>query len=130
MIENHAVIASQRWLLNRSLLLVFLCTLLGAAAQVFMKTGAIMLSRPTPIQILTNLPLLFGYALYGLSTILLVLALRKGQLSILYPIISLTYVWVTILSLLIFKESMNSFKLAGLAIVMLGVAVLGRDGGK
>src|SRR3712207_7394559 len=41
---------------------------------------------------------LFGYSLYAVSTMLLVLALRKGQLSLLYPIISLTYVWVTLLS--------------------------------
>jgi multidrug transporter EmrE-like cation transporter len=39
----------------------------------------------------------------------------------------LTYVWVTILSLLIFKESMNVYKVVGLSVVVAGVAVLGRD---
>jgi multidrug transporter EmrE-like cation transporter len=115
---------------DRSVLLVFCCTVLGAAAQVFMKMGAVQIAKPTPVQILTNVPLLTGYCLYGCSTGLLVLALRKGQLSILYPIISLTYVWVAVLSLLIFNETMNGFKAAGLAVIVFGVAILGMGGGQ
>ncbi|MGH9627209.1 MAG: EamA family transporter [Bryobacteraceae bacterium] len=120
-----------RRLSNQSVLLVFCCTLIGAAAQIFMKTGANRLNQQNLVDIViatvTNLPLLFGYCLYGMSTMFLVLALRKGQLSLLYPIISLTYVWVTILSMLIFHESMNPFKAVGLTIVVAGVAVLGMD---
>lgn len=117
-----------RVLKHSSVLLVFCCTLLGAAAQVFMKIGATQIARPTPAQMLTNLPLMTGYSLYGLSTGLLVLALRKGQLSILYPVISLTYVWVAILSMIVFGETMNVFKALGLMIIIAGVAVLGKDG--
>jgi uncharacterized membrane protein len=58
----------------------------------------------------------------------MVFALRDGELSILYPIIALTYVWVTILSVLFFHESMNAFKLLGVAVVVTGVTVLGRGG--
>lgn len=119
--------SATRALLDRSVLLVFCCTLLGAAAQVFFKLGAGSLTKSNPVQMLTNPVLLSGYCLYGLSTGLLVLALRKGQLSILYPVISLTYVWVALLSMVIFKESMNGFKALGLAIVVVGVAILGRD---
>ena len=74
----------------------------------------------------TSLPLLAGYCLYGLNTVLLVFALRDGELSILYPIIALTYVWVTILSVVLFHETMNFFKVAGVAVVVIGVAVMGR----
>jgi multidrug transporter EmrE-like cation transporter len=116
-----------RIILNHPIALVFGCTLLGAAAQVFMKMGAIGLSRSAPLQLLTNFPLLFGYSLYGISTLFLVLALRRGQLSILYPVIALTYVWVTILSMLIFRETMNVVKGIGLAIVVGGVGILGTE---
>ena len=95
-----------------------------------MKSGANVLASTSPVDILTNPPLFAGYCLYGLSTVLLVLALRDGELSILYPVISLTYVWVTILSVVIFEESLNPFKLLGIAVIVLGVAVLGRDGKK
>jgi multidrug transporter EmrE-like cation transporter len=105
--------------------LVFCCTLLGAAAQILMKLGANRLAKPSLLQMITNLPLLIGYCFYGMSTLLLVLALRKAHLSVLYPIISLTYVWVTVLSMFIFHEQMNAFKIIGLTIVVSGVAVLG-----
>ena len=106
---------------------MFLCTLLGAAAQILLKIGATQLVSANPLRMLMNPWLFSGYALYGLSTGLLILALRKGQLSLLYPVISLTYVWVTILSLIIFRESMNPYKIIGLSVVVAGVAVLGRD---
>ncbi len=94
------------------------------------KKGAVALgSNPTMLQtalamILT--PSLFaGYSMYGVSTILLVMALRHGQLSLLYPVFAMTYVWVTVLSVLVFHESMNAFKLAGIAVIVGGIAVLG-----
>jgi multidrug transporter EmrE-like cation transporter len=120
-------------LAERSVLLVFLCTLIGAAAQVFFKLGAMSLGGKTlaqvlanPVPVILNPSLLMAYSLYGINTALLTLALRKGQLSVLYPVISLTYVWVTLLSILIFQEHMNFMKALGLAIVVAGVAVLGR----
>jgi uncharacterized membrane protein len=76
----------------------------------------------------TNLPLFCGYALYGVNTLLLVLALRDGELSMLYPIIALTYVWVTLLSYAMLPEKPNMYKNVGIAIIVIGVAVLGRGG--
>ena len=111
---------------RQSVALVFGCTLFGAAAQILIKSGANTLTSSNPLAMITNLPLMAGYSLYGISTVMLVLALRDGELSILYPVISLTYVWVTFLSLLLFKESMNPYKLLGVLIIVLGVAILGR----
>jgi multidrug transporter EmrE-like cation transporter len=115
---------------RRSVLLVFGCTVLGAAAQIFMKSGANHLAHPGLIGMATNLPLLSGLVLYGLSTVLLVLALKDGELSLLYPVIALTYVWVTVLSLVLFHDKPNPYKLAGITIIVIGVSVLGRGGKK
>jgi multidrug transporter EmrE-like cation transporter len=119
---------------KQSIGLVFCCTILGAAAQILMKSGAIAVADPGVSAVLlamfSNPPLLGGYCLYALSTVLLVLALRDGQLSLLYPVIALTYVWVTILSVVFFQETINPFKLTGIAIIVSGVAVLGKKGGK
>lgn len=76
--------------------------------------------------LLTNLPLIAGYALYGINTLLLVLALREGELSTLYPIIALTYVWVILISYTVLGEESNWYKNAGIAFIVVGVAVLGR----
>src|SRR5947208_1287908 len=90
---------------KQAVLLVFLCTLSGAAAQMFMKLGANRIEHPTIVQLISNIPLMTGYALYGMNTLMLALALKNAPLSLVYPIISLTYVWVTILSVMIFHES-------------------------
>ena len=108
--------------------LVFCCTILGAAAQILMKTGANHMTQSGLLGMVTNLPLMGGYCLYGISTLLLVLALKDGELSLLYPVIALTYVWVTVLSSLIFHDSINPWKLAGIVLIVSGVTVLGKGG--
>ncbi len=112
-------------------MLVGLGTVLSAAAQILIKSGAGHLPPhagfvQTAIGMITVPALFFGYALYGVYTVVLTLALRHGELSVLYPVIALTFVWVAIASVVMFHEDMNAAKLAGIAIIMLGVAVLGR----
>jgi drug/metabolite transporter (DMT)-like permease len=114
---------------NRSVLLVFSCTVLGAIAQILIKKGMTHFV-PEPMAIITNMQLLIGYTLYGINTLLLVLALREGELSMLYPIIALTYVWVILLSYTLLREPPNWYKNAGICAIVAGVAVLGRGGRK
>ncbi len=121
--------AADRW---KSISLVFVCTLLGAAAQMLIKTGANTISHKdwlaSLLGMVTSMPLFFGYAMYGLSLILLTLAFRHGELSKLYPVIALTYVWVAALSVLILHEPMNTFKGIGVALIVAGVGIMGLGG--
>lgn len=111
---------------RQSVGLVFLCTLFGVTAQYFIKTSGMQMTAFSVMGLLTNLHLWAGLSLYGVSTGLLILALRDGELSLLYPVISLTYVWVTILSVLVFNEALNVYKLCGIAVICAGVALLGK----
>ena len=111
---------------RQSIALVFFCTLFGAAAQIFFKFGANALVGGNPLAMIKSVPLVAGCSLYGISAGLLVLALKDGELSILYPVISLTYIWVMLLSLAFFKESMNPYRLLGLLVIVAGVALLGK----
>ena len=114
---------------RQAALIVACCTLLIAAAQLLIKIGANRLSHAglmaTLIGIFTVPPLFAGYCLYGVFTVLFVYALRHGEVSVLYPIIALGYVWVAILSAVVFHESMNTLKIVAIAIIVAGVAVLG-----
>ena len=101
--------------------------MLGAAAQILMKVGMTHFVA-APLALVTNVPLISGYFLYGINTLLLVLALKEGELSMLYPIIALTYVWVTLLSYTLLAEPPNIYKNVGIATIVIGVAVLGRGG--
>lgn len=121
---------SFRFSQRQSIALVFGCTLFGAAAQILIKSGANGLFSTSPWAMFSNPFLVTGYSLYAVSTVMLVLALRDGQLSVLYPIISLTYVWVLLLSVVIFSERLNLFKILGVALIVLGVSFLGRKDGE
>jgi len=131
-IPTHSVKRS-----NKSVYMVLGCTVFAAAAQVLMKFGA---THPMPSMnplepstwmpfaraLLGNYQLLLGYAVQSGNALLLILALREGELSMLYPIIALTYVWVNLLSMYFFHEHLNFWKAIGIALVIGGVALLGR----
>jgi multidrug transporter EmrE-like cation transporter len=114
---------------RKSIILVFACTILGTLAQLFMKAGMEQF-HPEPMALITNVPLIAGYCLYGINTVMLVMALREGELSVLYPIIALTYVWVTLVSYIHLHEPPNIYKNMGVTAIILGVIVIGRAGKK
>jgi multidrug transporter EmrE-like cation transporter len=140
-LEAPTAIEKPRSEAKQAFFLVFACTLIGAAAQILMKTGASqvgshvsladVLRSPTLIAsffigVLKNIRLFAGYCLYGVNTFLMALALKGRELSRLYPIIALTYVWVIVLSLfLLADEHMNFFRSIGIAFIVGGVSVLG-----
>jgi multidrug transporter EmrE-like cation transporter len=110
-------------------MLVLACTILGTVAQLLIKNGMDHF-KLDPVALLTNLPLIAGYALYGINTVMLVLALREGELSVLYPIIALTYVWVTLAAYIRLHEAPNLYKNIGVAAIIAGVIVIGRGAKK
>jgi len=106
-------------------------TLVAAIAQPLFKTGANRLfAHPTIGGFVTDVPLITGLALYGCGSVLMILALRHGELSVLYPLIALSYVWVAILSVVIFHETLTPLKIAGIVTIIAGVATLGRGGSR
>jgi drug/metabolite transporter (DMT)-like permease len=120
---------------NESILLVVFCTFIGAAAQILFKLAAnqlksvdntVILARPWIVVL--NVALIGGLALYGLFTLLFIFALRDGELSVIYPVITLNYVWVMLLSAVLFHEALTPFKLCGVAAIMLGVIIVGKGG--
>jgi drug/metabolite transporter (DMT)-like permease len=113
---------------RRSVILISSCTVISAAAQVLMKIGMNHVSNLDPIALITNVPLVAGYSLYGVFCLMMILALRHGDLSVIYPIISLAYVWVAALSYFVFHDTINPLKMLGISTIMIGVAMLGRQG--
>ncbi len=116
---------------RRAIFLIVLFTLIAAIAQPLFKIGANDLgANPTVGGLLTDFPLIGGLALYGLGSILMIWALRHGELSVLYPLISLSYVWVAILSVMIFHDRMTALRISGIATIIAGVSLLGLAGRK
>ena len=107
-----------------AIVVVLLSTITSTAAQVLYKFGADNLSLNL-LSIITNLPLILGLLFYLISGVLLIFALKAGELSILYPLIALTYVWVSILSPIFFEDSMNPLKWLGIFFILLGITAMG-----
>ena len=105
--------------------LIVLSTVSGAAAQILLRFGADAIEGADLIGIITNVPLIGGYACLAINVVLVVLALRGGQLSILYPIVALTFVWVAILSQVYFQDVISISKIAGLTLIVAGVSFIG-----
>jgi len=72
-----------------------------------------------------NVYLIGGLFLVFVGGILFIIALKHGELSILYPIISLSFVWVALFSHFIFGELLYLWQYFGIFIIILGVAFLG-----
>jgi drug/metabolite transporter (DMT)-like permease len=105
--------------------LVLICALLGAFGQVFFKLGSEKFSL-TLEGILLNWKFLLGACLYVLSALLFVYALKFGDLSILYPIIATSYIWVALFSFFFLHEPFSWLNLAGVGAILLGIALVVR----
>ena len=103
---------------------VLFCTLLTSTAQIFYKWGVEKLSWNI-LSIITNVSLLMGMLLYAVGGILLILSFRGGEVSVLYPIIATSYIWVSFLSIYYLNEVMNLFKWVGVFIIMAGIILIG-----
>lgn len=101
--------------------LVVLVTVLTSVAQLFFKIGAdsLVLSK-----LYTNWPLGLGFVLYGFGAVLLIIALKHGELTILYPIIATSYIWVALFSWGLFGESFGFVKLLGIISIVIGIVLI------
>jgi len=52
-------------------------------------------------------------------------ALRGGDLSVLYPFVSLSYIWVMLLSIKMLGEKMTKLKWLGILLIISGVSLIG-----
>ena len=107
-----------------AVLLVAFCTLLTAAGQLFYKLAADSLVF-TPMGIITNYYLWIGGIIYGTSALLFIVALRGGDLSVLYPVVALSFIWVILLSRFFLHESIPGLKIGGIVFILGGIWLIG-----
>lgn len=108
---------------------------LGAFGQVCLKLGlgAKKLAAGSIIQTFINILhamaapyVLLGLGLYVVSTLFWIVVLSKVRLSVAYPLISMSYVLVVILSACMLHEHVNwIFAGTGLALISIGVSFIG-----
>ena len=104
--------------------LVIIATIIGSFGGLFLKKGSSRVSFNLK-NWLTNYYLYLGGTFYGASSIFSIIALKFGELSVLYPFASLTYIWIALLSKFILKEKINIWKYIGIAFILIGVSFIG-----
>ena len=108
---------------TKAIVLVTVCTLFSALGQLFYKLSAGSFSFNL-VSLITNYNLLLGLFFYFLGAILLIFALKFGELSTVYPFISLTFIWVFILGVILLHEPAGPFKVAGTLVIIGGVSLI------
>ena len=107
-----------------SILLILFTTLLTSSAQILWKIGSATLSFNI-VNILTNYYLIGGILLYIVGGVLLILSFRGGEVSVLYPIIAMSYIWVSLLSVKFLRETVNGWKGIGIILIIVGIVAIG-----
>jgi drug/metabolite transporter (DMT)-like permease len=80
--------------------------------------------RPGIKGVISNWRLALGIGLYLLSSVFFVMGVAQGELTILYPMVSLGYIWTLLWAYLFFKEPFSRSKVLGLVLIIAGVACI------
>lgn len=99
-------------------------SVIGSLGAVGLKAGAkhVVLNVRA---LLTNWRLALGLGLYLLSTVFFIKGVSRGEISVLFPLVSTGYIWTAIWSKLFFGESFTRPKFIGLALILIGCVLLG-----
>lgn len=99
--------------------------LLAVVAALCSSFGIVAIKSGLGVDALNVSALAFGTAIYGASVLLGVILIGKYPLSIVYPVtVGLSLAMLGVLSALLLGESVSTVKVAGMALVVLGVLLL------
>jgi len=112
--------------------LILLATFIGSFGPIFLKRASDKLNREAFSGVSSliratagNFSLVVGLCFYGASFILYMIALSASELSVVYPLVSLSYVWVCLLSVAMLKERMSRQKWVAIFLIILGATMVG-----
>jgi drug/metabolite transporter (DMT)-like permease len=113
-------------------ILLGVSVLMGSLGQMLLKRGmknmTIMLSLRTLLSTLfrvyTNIFVLLGSLVYAIGTFLWLAVLSKIELSYAYPMVSMNFVIVALLSKIFFKEHVSKTRWVSIIMIVFGVGLL------
>ncbi|MBI5881400.1 EamA family transporter [archaeon] len=105
--------------------LVVLCTLFTAIGSLLLKKGADRLEFSSLQGIMQGYLVLIGLTFYFVGFLLLMYSFKHGELSVLFPFVSLSFVWVVTLATIVLKEKVTFLEILGVATIVAGVVMIG-----
>ena len=110
-----------------AIIVVVIASLISSFSPVLLKKA--LQRKFFPLKnIFVNKYLFGAVAVFGVGTIGYIIALMNADLSVIYPLTSLSYVWVSLYSVKFLGEKMSKFKWVGIALIVAGVVLIGSEG--
>jgi drug/metabolite transporter (DMT)-like permease len=111
---------------KRAIILILLASLCAGTGQLFFRKATLSIHN---IISLINPFMFIGIFFYLIGIVLMTLAFKEGELSVLHPFLAISYVWVTIASHFIFmSETLGINKIIAVIIIFFGVYMIGLGG--
>ena len=110
------------------IVLNLIAAVFGAVGQYFYKVGA---ARLGSAPIWKNWEIALGAILFiGVMGLFIAAFKAGGKLSVTYPVYATTFAWGLLLGAVVEKESINAGQIAGVLLILAGVALVGIFGAK
>jgi len=109
----------------------------NAAAQLMLKYGMMTMgplsfAGVNPVikilQIVFSPWIFLGLCVFVISMASHLFVLSKVELSFAYPFLSLAYVAVAIFAYFVFREDLNAYRIAGIALICVGTVLIAQSG--
>jgi undecaprenyl phosphate-alpha-L-ara4N flippase subunit ArnE len=110
---------------NKTILLLFIPVLIMAAGQISAKTGSMILASSESFHL--NIYLVMSYLFLILRGFIWIFIIRLVDLSTAYPVMSINYVIILIISTLFFNENLTPFNITGSILITSGILILMYD---
>lgn len=119
----------------KNFLLIVVCVVLGVCGQLLLKQGMsadrdavdrVDEVLPRLLQAAIDPVVIAGFVCYGISAALWLIVLTRTELSWAYPMLSMGYILVVILSRLLFHEAVTAQRFLGTLVVAAGVWLISR----
>ncbi len=102
---------------------MFICTFFTSLGTFCLKKASANLSFS--IDIITNYWIYIGAFLYLTGAVVMIIALKGGDLSVLYPIMATAYIWIMLFSILLLRENVSLMQWTGLGLIVAGIGLNG-----
>ena len=115
--------------------MVLICVLFGVCGQMLLKQGMASTGDvvdevgeviPRLLRAATSPVVITGFLCYALSAALWLIVLTRAELSWAYPLLSMGYVIVVVLSRVLFHEAVTPMRFLGTLVICAGVWLISR----
>ena len=122
----------------KNFLMIVVCVVLGVCGQLLLKHGMTSGAGgddevdqvgeviPRLLRAAMNPAVVTGFVFYAVSAALWLIVLTRAELSYAYPLLSMGYVLVVILSRFFFQEAVTPMRFLGTLVICFGVYLISR----